>query len=433
MARYLEQRCDDSLFESTNISFPELDCIIVIPSYKETFQDLQKTIISITSNKNAPCYYIYILVNYKSTDDYHIKEESAQLSKQLKEYVKALSLPIIVFQKELTGKNAGVGLARKLLMDTALLTFNSQSKNGLIINLDADTTVQDNYLKEISEHFLREDKMEAASIAFHHPDAIDSNPILYYELHLRYFINMQRWVELPYAYQTIGSAMAVRSYAYAKEGGMNVRKAGEDFYFMHKFSKNHSLQDICKTYVYPSGRVSDRVPFGTGRAITKIAEGGLSTYNTYNPASFIVIKNWVSTVEHSLATSTQKPIKSEDTIWENFLAAQSWMATYTRLVNSSGDPATRIKNYYNWFDAFLLMKGLHFLRDNAYPNVSIEVAVAEVLGMLSKASEPDMYKALIILKEHDLRQSYTAQWRAGFSSKLSKASASLSTHQRKRS
>ncbi len=34
-----------------------------------------------------------------------------------------------------------------------------------------------------------------------------------------------------HAYHTIGSSMAVRCSAYAKIGGMNRRKAGEDFIF----------------------------------------------------------------------------------------------------------------------------------------------------------------------------------------------------------
>ena len=72
---------------------------------------------------------------------------------------------------------------------------------------------------------------------------------------------------LPYSYHTIGSAFAVTAKAYARQGGMNRRKAGEDFYFINKLIKGENFGEITNTTVFPSPRTSNRVPFGTGKAI----------------------------------------------------------------------------------------------------------------------------------------------------------------------
>ena len=78
-----------------------------------------------------------------------------------------------------------------------------------------------------------------------------------------------KFANLPYSYHTIGSAFAVSASSYAKQGGMNRRKAGEDFYFISKLIKGEKFGEITKTKVIPSPRISDRVPFGTGRSIMK--------------------------------------------------------------------------------------------------------------------------------------------------------------------
>ncbi|MEZ4848575.1 MAG: hypothetical protein R3B93_08135 [Bacteroidia bacterium] len=74
-----------------------------------------------------------------------------------------------------------------------------------------------------------------------------------------------------HAFHCVGSSMAVRSIAYQKRGGMNRRKAGEDFYFLQKFIAEGTLAELSTTKVIPSPRASEKVPFGTGRAIKKLA------------------------------------------------------------------------------------------------------------------------------------------------------------------
>ena len=93
-----------------------------------------------------------------------------------------------------------------------------------------------------------------------------------YEDYLHYYKKALDYAGFPDSIYTIGSAFAVRADAYVKQGGMNRRQAGEDFYFLNKLTKLGKITEINDAYVYPSARVSDRVPFGTGAAMNKCDE-----------------------------------------------------------------------------------------------------------------------------------------------------------------
>src|SRR5439155_23761617 len=67
--------------------------------------------------------------------------------------------------------------------------------------------------------------------------------------------------------------MAVGADSYRNQGGMNKRKAGEDFYFLHKVIPLGGFTDLTGTTVIPSARPSDRVPVGTGKAVRSFLEG----------------------------------------------------------------------------------------------------------------------------------------------------------------
>ena len=243
----------------------------MIPCYDEDFIVVDNTLQSLLyMDLDSLSCNIIILINHNEVADVQVVNKSKAVYDKLKAKYDSLDLPALRFntyyQVFLT-KEYGVGVARKWLMDTAFIHFYKNNQNGIIINLDADTTVANNYLIEIADFFKTNKTKEACSIAYEHP--LDSSAIINYELHLRYFINMQRLLNLPFAYQTVGSAMAVRSEAYAKEGGMVKRQAGEDFYFLHKYSKKQTLGEVNTTKVFPSSRTSHRVPFGTGKAIAE--------------------------------------------------------------------------------------------------------------------------------------------------------------------
>ena len=76
---------------------------------------------------------------------------------------------------------------------------------------------------------------------------------------------------------------------------MNKRKAGEDFYFIHKFTPHGKYSEIKNTRVIPSPRPSHRVPFGTGKAVKETLDQS-GKYLTYNPNSFEDLKVFLKMV-----------------------------------------------------------------------------------------------------------------------------------------
>ncbi len=67
---------------------------------------------------------------------------------------------------------------------------------------------------------------------------------------------------------------------------MNKRKAGEDFYFIQKIIELGNYTELNTTGVIPSPRISNRVPFGTGKAIGDWVKQGSEEYFTYHPQTF---------------------------------------------------------------------------------------------------------------------------------------------------
>ena len=254
----------------------DLRVIVVIPIYNE--EDLNPTLESLFLNQESYSFSIEViaLVNDSSNEKKEVKELNQKTFIHLKNFAnknnneKAFLIPI--YMDDLDPKHAGVGWARKLGMDLALERFKLIESNGIIVGLDADTVVASNYFIEI-DSFFQVSKIQAVSIHFEHPingnnyTDFHYNQIINYELHLRYYKNALSYVGVPYAFHTIGSAFALTARAYARQGGMNRRKAGEDFYFINKLIKGEKFGEIINTIVKPSPRVSNRVPFGTGRAI----------------------------------------------------------------------------------------------------------------------------------------------------------------------
>jgi hypothetical protein len=139
-------------------------------------------------------------------------------------------------------------------------------------------------LRSIERHFEKNPRSPGCSIYFEHPldgplDVKVYEAIAAYELHLRYYVHGLRYAGFPHAHHTIGSCMAVRADVYKQQGGMNKRKAGEDFYFLQKIFPLGAFTELTDTTVNPSPRGSDRVPFGTGKAVqAHLAGNKISTY-----------------------------------------------------------------------------------------------------------------------------------------------------------
>ena len=363
---------------------------ICIPAYKE--ENIIKTLNSLelcdVENLHVA---ISILVNEPENAGVDVTNVNQKCIKDIQSFQAMSSLNISFLHQVFPEKIAGVGLARKTLMDKASADYIDAGINGLIVALDADTIVLPNYLQEVSSYFAQYEH-SAASIFYEHP--LDCKEIIEYEYHLRYYNSMQFHAGFPFAYHTVGSAMVCTAKAYKDKGGMNKRKAGEDFYFMQKFIKDQVCGNITKTTLIPSSRESDRVPFGTGRAVLKYTDETYSA-TTYNPLTFDLLAK----LNILVSDSYDKPQNrwTEDRLLAQFLQSIDFNKNMDICIKNTKDKSSFLKRYYQFFDAFKLMKCLHFMREN-YPDISIEAAARFYQEKYSSKSYESVERALIQLR-----------------------------------
>ncbi len=366
----------------------EVNIIIVIPCYNE--KDIIKSLISLKNCKpsNGKVEVITV-VNSSEKDTKLIKEINQHTLEQSTNWAKINNNEWIRFYfieaNNLPEKDAGVGLARKIGMDEAVIRFEQLNKNGIIACFDADSTCSDNYLIELEKHFESNPKSPACSIYFEHPirgvDFSDENykAIEAYELHLRFYKNALKYSGFPFAFHTIGSSMAVKCKAYQKQGGMNKRKAGEDFYFLQKMMLLGNYTEMNSTTVYPSPRISDRVPFGTGRAMQNYLNSEQKNYTTYAIQSFLDLKQLVNQLDDLYHKESVLPLSISA-----YFNTISFNENLKKIKQNSTSLIHFKQLFFNWFNAFKVLKFVHFAREHYYPDEEVFKTANELLILLVK-------------------------------------------------
>lgn len=279
----------------------------------------------------------------------------------------------------------GVGEARRIGLDRALAVLcHNDLPDGLLISLDADTTVTPNYLSAIAEHFAANDT-GGAVVAYAHSlpdDPGQQEAILLYELFLRYHELGLRAAGSPYAVPTIGSTIVARGSAYVVAGGMNRKQAGEDFYFIQQLVKTSSVSRVDTTTVYPSARASDRVPFGTGAGIGRHMAGDEGLRTAYNPEGYRVLGRWLTLVQERLDADAGALLKGAAAITpplETFLTQKGFEDVWPKLRTNAPDLPGLAAQFHRWFDGFKSLKLIHHLRDNGFPLMPLEEAITDLL------------------------------------------------------
>lgn len=278
----------------------------------------------------------------------------------------------------------GVGLARKIGMDLALRQLDYPGRDPLLICLDSDTLVQPDYLEAIFRHF-EESSAGGASIPYRHRPADTPRAqaaIDRYELFLRSYVLGLEQAGSPWAFHTVGSAMACRASAYAAGGGMNKRLAGEDFYFLQQLFKTGGVADLAGTIVHPSPRSSHRVPFGTGRAVGDMLADGDGRLLFYQPQLFEILREWLACVADHGGADGGELLKRSERIspWlREFLQQAGFAGAWDNLLKHNRGGARLMAAFHGWFDAFRTMRLMHHLTDHGCPRIPPEQAVAPLL------------------------------------------------------
>jgi len=222
---------------------------------------------------------------------------------------------------------------------------------------------------------FRETGCGVAVVRFEHPlHGSDFPPEVYrgitqYELHMRYFVRALAYTGYPWPFHTVGSAFAVTAEAYARQGGMNLKQGGEDFYFLHKMFKAVKTAVISDTCIHPSPRPSDRVPFGTGPVIKQFLENGHGLFQTYNFDAFEDLKLVFHGALSCFGTSPEIRKRLYPGLPESFrrfLPATEFSGRMEEILNNAATPESFRKRFFRWFDAFRMIKFLNETHQTGY-------------------------------------------------------------------
>jgi hypothetical protein len=370
---------------------PPVEIRIIIPCYNEP--EILQTVQSLWACSRLACRTeVVVVVNSYAISPEAVQQFNRQTCEELKAFARQCHSPGLFLTplliENLPGRQTGAGLPRKIGMDRAVAQFESENRpQGILVSLDADCTVAENYLTEIYRCF-RLYRLKSATMEFHHPvEHLPETDLLRkaaeaYEGYLRYYRAALAYTGYPYAFYTIGSAFAVTAQTYRQAGGMGKQQAGEDFYFLQKvfpLGKTHFIDTTC---VYPSARLSDRVPFGTGPGIAQMVSNRDCRKLTYRMEAFAELKELFSRVDTFFRQPepvVEQQLSSLPPYTRKFLEEEQFIEKISEINRYTATPESFRKRFFNYFTAFKILKYLNFVHPEPY-------ALADAKGEWEKFS-----------------------------------------------
>lgn len=291
----------------------------------------------------------------------------------------------------------GVGHARKVGGDLAAsLIHQKRVRSPWIHCSDADVELPETYFTFSDS--MREQGQDYSALIYPYQHVGDENSEVdravflatqLYELSLRYYVAGMKFAESPYAFNTIGSTMALSATHYAMVRGFPKREAGEDFYLLNKLAKVGCMLEPaegadCRP-IRIAARCSDRVPFGTGAAVSRIIDfhDPVEEFRYYDPGIFELLRLWLQSLDgiwqshSSQLTASIFPEQSghqgESKRRAILLTVLKEMKTEQALEHAfrqSKNPEQFRRQMNTWFDAFRTLKLIHALRDLHFPSIS---------------------------------------------------------------
>ena len=391
---------------------------IVIPALAEretlflTLDSLEKNPATILSS-----FFVLVVVNHGRDALLSDKQNNQDTLKELAERkARSENLRLAWVDAaspghELPPKSSGVGMARKIGFDLALPQLVYGDPRPLLISLDADTITRPDYLSALVRHF-RESKNPGAVVPFCH--RAGSSPeqdraIQRYELFLRAYVLGLSLAGSPYAFHTVGSAMACTAGGYVRMGGMKTRKAAEDFYFLQGLAKTGGVSQVRGTVVYPSARSSQRVPFGTGRSISKLLAGSKEPLLFYRKECFQILWDWLSLIEdswHLDGESIRHRSASISPHLTDYLEGIHFCPTWEKIRKNFHSLRTLRKGFHDWFDALKTLKLIHFLSADFFPREDPEQALPPLLSWAGLDPRIDLAGQLALLRNLQIGETF---------------------------
>ena len=345
--------------------------LIAIPCCNE-FQSLPQTLTSLEANGSQYFDDTLIVVNVNQRTSMN-RDDNLSTLQWLTDFETPLQL---AWQDHVTGSAAypekfGVGLARHQACTSGLDFIKD---NAPIISLDADSPVNKQYLQAIFEFLLEHPKFQAGHVNFQHRHCggeSEKQAIQIYEQHLKRHRQQLENAGSPHAWYAIGSTIVCTKAAYIKSGGYHCRRmAGEDFYLLQQLSKTGcKIEMIEDAVVYPSDRISDRVPFGTGKAVGDIIQSG--SWLSYHENCYRDLGELLVAVKENLDEREEVVLEKSPATCADWLIQRDFSDVWPKLQSNARDNEMLLQRFHEWLDAFQTLKLIHFLSDNYYPRIDL--------------------------------------------------------------
>ncbi len=406
---YLKKRAITAPWRIDGLPAGRFGGAVVIPSLAES-ENLPGTLRSLAANppELLQCYLIVVVVNHRCDASREQQADNRRTLERLPAWKTELNLATLCWVDAVSPglelpPRQGVGLARKIGMDLALATLTTRGDDPLLVCLDADTTVQPDYLQALLDHDTAS-AVGGTAIPYRHRPASDpagQEAIDRYELFLRAYVLGLELAGSPWAFHTVGSAMACRASVYAAAGGMNKRLAGEDFYFLQQVHKVSGVAPLTGTVVHPSPRSSWRVPFGTGRSVGDMLTDGPKRLMFYDPKLFELLGDWLAGVGESWTMDGAAMLAcgfGVNRALGEFLQEAGFGDAWDGIRRNNPGNVRNRKAFHDWFDAFRTMRLMHRLTDSGFPRQAPELVLPPLLqkaGIPCRTTAvPDMLAAL---------------------------------------
>ena len=388
IARYLARHAEPEAAAAAELAIPGYPLAVVIPARNEEWQAITRALAAIDQ-----CFLLVLVVNAPEPEaptlvllDTARKAGTLTATAGNIEYlVTSLPFDILLIDKCTRGRtiapHQGVGLARKAGADIVLqLMSQSSIARGFIHCTDADVQLPTNYFQS-----SRPNNVAALLYPFVHtaPPALQQATYLY-EISMLYYAAGLKYAGSPYAFPTLGSCMAISPLHYARVRGFPRRNAAEDFYLLDKLAKTGRIVTLSSPVIRVAARLSDRVPFGTGVGIAKIAAlpDPVTDYRFYHTEIFRLLGQWLRLLRDAWDRGGLNPpggLAPEISAWIEHRDAQSFIAATLARCRTR---AVFVKAVNDWFDGGQTVKFVHFMRDRFLPSVPLsELAGSPILQL----------------------------------------------------
>jgi len=341
---------------------------IVIPCYNE-LDYLFKTLESINSQNLDllnQTLIVIVINNSQKESDAVIDNNQTTYDLLITKNYQFNFIAIDCFSKNyaIPEKLAGVGYARKIGLDFSLNYI--KDDQSIFCCLDADTLIDLNYLKIINQNF--QNGIDVGVINFKHQSSESSiveKAIREYESAIKTIADKIEKTGSPYGYVSMGSTIVCNVKSYIACGGMNTKKATEDFYFLQSLAKYAKIHKIREQLVFPSSRNENRVYLGTGFRMNEYMANNCFKNLEFSDQSYLEISKIIQIINQGWNNSNEFIISEMNKILNKkslkFLIDKDLKHVLNQFRQNAKNKNQFMLFFNQWFDALAVMQLLKTL------------------------------------------------------------------------